>query len=194
MMLQLKHTEGNPHLSSDVTYDNLLCLTSAASIALQQNLPTTIYSLPAAAYLTATVARQAFVAHIPEVQNNGILKYLVSPWTLLAAYALRGWNGSEWPEKIITGISALVVVHHAGRGLRNQGLAAARGNPMALAACITHIANTFLGLAGASASWNSHAFITSFWILLWWLRKVCREIRNRARLLLQISRLNQKTI
>ena len=145
--------------------DTLLCLTSAASTALQQYLPSlgsTLYSLPAAAYLTATVARQVLVSRTPEVQGNRFLKYLVSPWTLLAAYAIRGWNGWDLPEKIITGISALAVLHHAGQGLQARGFAAARGNPMAIAACAAHVANAIFGISLASASWNSHNFI-NFW-------------------------------
>ena len=151
------------------TQDKWLLLTGMASFALQQTLPTlgaALYALPAAAhaaaYLTANVARQVFIAKTPVAQHTPLLKRLLSPWTLLAAYACRGWSGWDLPEKIVTGASALTLLHHAGQSMKNSLPIATKGHPMAIAACVTHLANALLGIAAAAASWNAHSFL-NFW-------------------------------
>ena len=108
-MLQLAPTERKQDLSipstQPTTQDKWLLLAGMASFALQQTLPTlgaSLYALPAAAYLTANVARQVFIAKTPVAQHKPLLKRLLSPWTLLAAYACRGWYGWDLPEKRIS--------------------------------------------------------------------------------------------
>ena len=142
------------------TRDKWLCLASAAGCVLQQMLPANsgAYSLPAAAFLTANVARQALIARTPGVQNNFFLKHIMSPWTLIAAYAIQGWSGWNVPQQVIAGTSTATVLYHAGQGISEAASAAVRGDPAAIATCATHIANAIFSAVSVNAAWNGLPF------------------------------------
>jgi len=77
--------------------------------------------LPAAVYLTTTIARQVFVSTFPEVQANSMLRFTTSPWTLIAAQTSRVFTGSMWPEFLVAGVSGLLVTCHSWSVIQKEG-------------------------------------------------------------------------
>ena len=77
--------------------------------------------LPAAVYLTTTIARQVFVSTFPEVQANSMLRFATSPWTLIAAQTSKVFTGSLWPEFLVAGVSGLLVTSHTWSVIQKEG-------------------------------------------------------------------------